>query len=92
MAEELGADDVIRVPEQNVGAEAQKATGGLGVDAVVETTASAEGFSDAMSAVRKDGSVVLVGGYHKPLELRGYILPQLPQGGASIIDRPLSDV
>ena len=69
MAEELGADSVIRMPDQDVKEEVQKATDGLGVDAVVETTASAAGLNDTLSAVRKGGSVVLIGGYHGPLEI-----------------------
>ena len=69
VAQELGADNVIRVPDQNVRDEVLKAIDGAGVDAVVETTASAAGFNDALAAVRKGGSVSLVGGYHKPLEV-----------------------
>ncbi len=69
LAVELGADNVIRVPDQNVREEVLKVINGTGVDAVVETTASAAGFNDALAAVRKDGSVVLVGGYHKALEI-----------------------
>jgi 2-desacetyl-2-hydroxyethyl bacteriochlorophyllide A dehydrogenase len=69
MAKELGAHNVIRVRDQNVKEEVLKVTDGLGADAVIETTASAGGFSDALSAVRKRGSIVLVGGYHKPLEV-----------------------
>jgi len=69
MAEELGADEVIRVPDQNIKEEVLKMTDGLGADAVIETTASAGGFKDALAAVKKRGSMVLVGGYHKPLEV-----------------------
>ena len=69
MAAELGADHVIRVPEQNTREEVMKVTDGAGVDVVIETTASASGFSDTTSAVRRGGSVVLVGGYHKPLDI-----------------------
>ena len=65
----LGADDVISVPDQDVREETRKITDGRGVDAVVETTGSAEGLNDALSAARRGGSVVLVGGYHKPLEI-----------------------
>jgi 2-desacetyl-2-hydroxyethyl bacteriochlorophyllide A dehydrogenase len=68
MARELGADHVIRVPEQDVKERVLDVTDGLGTDAVIETTASAQGFKDALAAVRKGGAMVLVGGYHKPLE------------------------
>ena len=44
-------------------------TGGDGADAVIETTASAGGLSDAFSAVRRGGIVVLVGGFHAPVEM-----------------------
>jgi len=67
MALELGADNVIKTPEEKD--EVMKLTNGVGVDAIVETTASASGFDYAMSAIRKGGSLVLVGGYHKPLEV-----------------------
>jgi len=69
MAKELGADYVIQTPQQDVKEEIPKLTDGLGADVVIETTASAGGFSDALAGVRKKGTVVLVGGYHKPLEV-----------------------
>jgi len=69
MAKELGAEDVVRVPQQDVKEEIPKATEGLGADVVVETTASAGGYGDALAGVRAKGTVVLVGGYHKPLEV-----------------------
>lgn len=69
LAEELGADKVIRVTDQDIKEETNDITDGIGVDAVIETTASAQGLNDALSAVRKGGSLVLVGGYHRPLEI-----------------------
>jgi threonine dehydrogenase-like Zn-dependent dehydrogenase len=69
MAKELGADDVIRASDQDVKEEVLKVTDRLGADAVIETTASAGGFRDALAAVRKRGAIVLVGGYHMPLEV-----------------------
>jgi len=69
MAKELGADYVIQTPQQDVKEEIPKLTDGLGADVVIEATASAGGFSDALAGVRKKGTVVLVGGYHKPLEV-----------------------
>ncbi|MDQ1316947.1 MAG: hypothetical protein QG588_596 [Candidatus Poribacteria bacterium] len=69
IALELGADSVVQTPEQNVRDEIMKLTGKPEVDAIIETTASADGFNLAMSAIRKGGSLVLVGGYHKALEV-----------------------
>lgn len=69
MAKSLGADRVIRVPNQDVREAVLKVTDGLGADAVVETTASAGGLKDALTAVRKSGSIALVGGFYKPLEV-----------------------
>jgi L-iditol 2-dehydrogenase len=69
IALELGADKVIQAQEENIRDEIMKLTKGFGVDAIIETTASADGFNQAMSVIRKGGSLVLVGGYHKPLEV-----------------------
>jgi 2-desacetyl-2-hydroxyethyl bacteriochlorophyllide A dehydrogenase len=69
MALELGADNVILTSEENMANEIIRLTNGVGVDAIIETTASADGFNNAMSAIRKGGSLVLVGGYHKALEV-----------------------
>ena len=68
MAKELGTDDVIRVPDQEVKDRVLEVTDGLGADVAIETTASVRGFNDALAAVRKRGTVLLVGGYHNPLK------------------------
>ena len=69
MAQELGADNVIQSSREGIRDEIMKLTDGFGADAIVETTASADGFNQAMSLIRKGGSLVLVGGYHKALEV-----------------------
>lgn len=69
MAGELSADYVIRIAKQNLREEVRQITNKLGADVVIETIASAENFNDALSIVRSKGRVVLVGGYHKPLEV-----------------------
>lgn len=69
MAHELGADHLIKITEQNLREEVKQITNNLGADVVIDTTASAENFDDALSVVRRKGRVVLVGGYHKPLEV-----------------------
>jgi L-iditol 2-dehydrogenase len=67
MASQMGADSVVK--ETDVADAVRTLTAGAGADAVIETTASAEGLSDAFSAVRRGGIVVLVGGFHGPVEL-----------------------
>ena len=69
VAQELGADHVIRIAKQNLREEVRQITNNLGADVVIETIASPENFDDALSIVRGKGRVVLVGGYHKPLEV-----------------------
>lgn len=67
MARQLGADDVIRVSGQDLKDRAQEISGRSGIDAVIETTGSAQGMSDALAVVRKAGAVVLVGAYFQAL-------------------------
>ncbi|MBT3377401.1 MAG: alcohol dehydrogenase catalytic domain-containing protein [Lentisphaerae bacterium] len=69
LAEKLGADCVIRVPDQDVNAEVRQLTKGLGASAVIETTASQAGVNDALRTAANGGTIVLVGGFHKPLEV-----------------------
>jgi len=69
MAEELGADKVIRITEQNVRKEVKQITNNDGAELVVETIGSAENFNDALSIVRRKGRLVLVAGYYKSLEV-----------------------
>ncbi|MCX6048658.1 MAG: alcohol dehydrogenase catalytic domain-containing protein [Chloroflexi bacterium] len=69
LAKELGADHVVNINDQDVRAFVKELTGGLGVDAVIETVGGATQFDDALAIVRKRGTVVLVGGYFKPLEV-----------------------
>jgi len=70
LAERLGADHVIRISSQDLREEAKLITGGSGVDAVIDTLASAQTFDDALVIVRKAGTVCLVGGYTKPFEVQ----------------------
>ena len=69
LAEELGADHVVRVPDQDVNSEVRQLTDGLGADAVIETSASQSGVNDAFASTTNGGTLVLVGGFHKPLEV-----------------------
>jgi 2-desacetyl-2-hydroxyethyl bacteriochlorophyllide A dehydrogenase len=69
LAHELGADQVIDITQVDVKEFISAHTGGLGVDAVVETIGGAQHFDEALATVRRRGTVVLVGGYYKPLEV-----------------------
>jgi 2-desacetyl-2-hydroxyethyl bacteriochlorophyllide A dehydrogenase len=70
LAERLGADHVVRIAGQDVREEARAVSGGSGVDAVVDTLASAQTLDDALAIVRKAGTVCLVGGYTRPLNVQ----------------------
>lgn len=62
LARELGADHVIDVEQEDVGARVREATGGRGVDIVVEVSANAtEPVAEALRYVRPGGTVVLAG-------------------------------
>ncbi|MFQ6075487.1 MAG: zinc-binding dehydrogenase [Candidatus Bathyarchaeia archaeon] len=69
MAENLGANHVIRITSQDLREEAMSVSGGSGVDAVLDTVASGRTFDDALAIVRKAGIVCLVGGYTRPLSV-----------------------
>jgi L-iditol 2-dehydrogenase len=68
LAVSLGADHVVDVREGGLRQFAQQ-THSPGMDAVIETVGSSSGFDDALASIRQRGTVVLVGGYHKPLEV-----------------------
>ncbi len=69
VAESLGADHVVNVEDTDVTEYAKDITNGGGFDAVIETVGGAENFNTAATIVRKQGTVVLVAGYYKPLEV-----------------------
>lgn len=69
LAKELGADHVVHIGETDLKEYVKDLTDGYGMDVVIETVGGGENFSDAMSIVRRRGSVVLVAGYYKPLEV-----------------------
>lgn len=69
MARALGADQVIDISRTDLKEFVKGHTGGLGVDAVVETVGSAQNFDDSLAIVRRRGTIVLVGGYYRPLEV-----------------------
>ena len=67
LAERLGATDVVLGEGDTLRKEINALTGGMGVDTVVETTATSSGLNDAFHLARKAGRVSLVGGYSKPV-------------------------
>jgi 2-desacetyl-2-hydroxyethyl bacteriochlorophyllide A dehydrogenase len=69
LARELGADQVIDINEIDVKEFVRRHTGGMGVDAVIETVGGAQNFDDSIAIARKRGTIVLVAGYYKPLEV-----------------------
>lgn len=69
MARALGADRIVDVRTQDVTEVVKELTGGLGVDVVVETVGGGANFNEALNTIRKRGRIVLVAGYHKPLEV-----------------------
>lgn len=69
MAQALGADRIVDVRTADVTAVIQELTDGLGVDVVLETVGGAANFNEALNTIRKRGRIVLVAGYHKPLEV-----------------------
>ena len=68
VAKALGADHVIDVSETAV-TDFVKEWTGSGVDCVIETVGGAQAFNDSLTCIRKRGTVVLVAGYFKPLEV-----------------------
>ncbi len=69
LAEALGAEHVVTIGDTNVTEYVKDITNGIGFDAVIETVGGAENFNIATTIVRKQGNVVLVAGYYKPLEV-----------------------
>jgi 2-desacetyl-2-hydroxyethyl bacteriochlorophyllide A dehydrogenase len=69
MAENFGADHVIRVSTQDVRQETKTLFEPHGADVVVDTIALESTFHDAVAIVRKAGTICLVGGYTGPLNL-----------------------
>lgn len=67
LARFYGADHIIDMGDINVQEYSREITGGIGFDAVIETTSSESGFEDAVQIVRHRGTVVLVGVYTKAI-------------------------
>ena len=69
LAKALGADHIVNIGNTDVREYVKDVTNGIGFDAVIETVGGGDNFDTAMNVVRKQGAVVLVAGYYKPLEV-----------------------
>lgn len=69
VAQALGADHIVDITKRDVKEVVNELTNGFGMDVVIETVGGAKDFNDSLAIVRRRGIVVLVAGYHKPLEV-----------------------
>jgi D-arabinose 1-dehydrogenase-like Zn-dependent alcohol dehydrogenase len=69
MAESLGADYTVDASQANIRQEAKKATGGRGVDLVLDFVVSDESVKNATGMLASGGRIVLVGVSNRPLSL-----------------------
>lgn len=67
MARELGADQVMMIGAENAAEAMRDANEGSGLDAAIDTVARNASLSTALSAVRKQGRVVVVAGITGPI-------------------------
>ena len=85
MARALGADHVVDVTQQDLRTVVKELTHGFGMEVVIETVGGAKDFDDALTIVRRRGTVVLVAGYHKPLtvDLSRVVWPEVMITGSN---------
>lgn len=69
LAGQVGADTVLNPNRDDVAAEVLKATGGVGVDSLVEASGSVKAISLGFKFLRKGGKVALIGLPSSPVEL-----------------------
>jgi threonine 3-dehydrogenase len=69
LAEQVGADQVFRIPEDNIEAAALKATDGQGVDVVLEMSGAVSAIQQSLRLARPGGRVSLMGIPSRPVEL-----------------------
>jgi len=69
VAETYGADHIINVTRTDVKKAVAGLTADVGMDAVIETVGGGQNFNDALAITRRRGRLVLVAGYHRPLEV-----------------------
>ena len=85
VARALGADHVVDMTQQDLRTVVKELTGGFGMEVVIETVGGAKDFDDALAIARRRGTVVLVGGYHKPLtvDLSRVVWPEVMITGSN---------
>ncbi len=69
LAKELGADETFNPKNCDVVAEIQARTGGRGADVVLEAVGATEPIKTAIAAVRKGGTVTLIGNITPKIDL-----------------------
>lgn len=69
VAREFGADHVVDIGTTDAREVIADLTDGMGMDTVIETVGGGANFDLSLAAVRRRGTVVLVAGYTKPLEV-----------------------
>ena len=69
LAQELGADHIVDISKVDLKEYVMDLTDGCRMDVAIETVGGGQNFNEALAIVRPRGSVVLVAGYHKPLEV-----------------------
>ncbi len=62
MARRLGASRVVNVEQEDIRSVVDEATGGFGVDVVLENTGAVEPIAESLDIVRKGGKVLWAGG------------------------------
>ena len=69
LAADLDADHIIDISKNDVSDAVKDLSDGLGMDVVIETIGGAQAFNESTAIIRKRGTVVLVAGYFKELEV-----------------------
>jgi len=69
LAQELGADHIVDISKVDLKEYVMDLTGGFRMDVAIETVGGGQNFNEALAIVRTRGSVVLVAGYYKSLEV-----------------------
>jgi threonine 3-dehydrogenase len=69
MARTVGADLVVHAGERDVVAEIDRATGGEGVDVLLEMSGAPDALDDGLAVLKPGGEAALLGLQSKPMEL-----------------------
>jgi (R,R)-butanediol dehydrogenase/meso-butanediol dehydrogenase/diacetyl reductase len=70
----LGAEHVVDPSETNVAAAGRDLTGGLGTAGAIDAAGAEAAFQSALRGLRPDGTLVVVGHHHQPIQLRSWSL------------------